>query len=565
MRHTIPFRNWQLSLGLMSVAATGLLLLGCEGIISTPDVSTTPGAATAGGPGTAGIPGQGGTTGMGGVTGAQATGHVSTPVSRLTNQEFVNSAKALLSLPQNAALPDNVEQQLAAEPVVRGLTNDSNNQQLTQGALAGYLAFADALTNTFLKDVKTTADLAARLKCSELGGSAGDLASCTRNFAKSLVPRAYRRDATEAELLQVAGLITRVDAIIAELKAAPDALSSHVLRVKTVIRQLLLSPNFLLLVERGVVDGSAQPLAPKRLSSFEIASRLAYFATASAPDNALLDAARQNQLGDPQVRFDQAQRLLNSQTGTDQFTNTLKNWLAIDPDAASTEDQRALTEFLGKWFSEQKPFSDFYQGTVTVEHVDKTQSQEPFGVLGARAFITSHSSFPTPGFIKRGIFVVESLLCGTLPDEIPSGAITGSGGTEVEVFQNHARQPCASCHRVFDNYGAALQQFDTETGLYDPKDQKLGTDFQLPDLNGISGTVSNVADLGKVFGASKRAPDCMADLWYRHTMRRGLSELQGDRATLDKLVGAWVATGNTSLKSLLGVIVKSEDFVTLVP
>jgi hypothetical protein len=379
------------------------------------------------------------------------------------------------------------------------------------------------------------------------------------------VPRAYRRDVTEHELLEVAGLVDRVDAIIAELSGDAGALSSHVLRIKTVVRQLLLSPHFLLLVERGVDNGNGSPLAPKQLTPFEIASRLSYFATASLPDDALLEAARQGHLADPQVRLEHAQRLLNSDTGRAQFTSTLKNWLAINPEVASEDDLGALMAFLSQWYATEKPFSEFYQGLVSVKHVDETESQQPFGVLGMRAFITSHSAFPTPGFINRGVFVAESLLCGTLPDDVPAGAIDGAGGTEREVFDGHASQPCASCHRVFDNYGAAFQKFDTETGLYNPNDQKLGSGFEIYDLGGISGTVNDVADLGRVFAASARAPDCMAELWYRHAMRRGFIGPQGDRETLDALVGAWMGTGNTSMKSLLSVIVTADDFIELVP
>lgn len=564
MSNTIRYRKWSGSSGLTCAATAAFLLLGCEAKIFSDNVGVT-GVSPQGGPGGAGGPGQTGSGISGSNGGLEASDRLATPVARLTNQEFINSAKALLRLPQDVQLPDDAEKRLAAEPMARGLTNDANNQQLTQVALAGYSTFADALTDKFLEGVKTNDDLAARLRCSELGASAGDLAACTRSFAKSLVPRAYRRDVSEQELSEVAGLIDRVDAIIVGLSKDSSALASHVLRIKTVVRQLLLSPHFLLLVERGVDDASGNQSAPKRLTSFELATRLAYFATASLPDDALLDAARQGKLADPQARLEQAQRLLNSETGRARFVSTLKDWLSISPEAASADDIRVLTDFLGKWFSEEKPFSDLYQGAVTVNHVDGTKSEQPFGVLGLRAFIMSHSSFPTPGFINRGVFVVESLLCGTLPGDVPAGAIDGAGGTEREVFDGHARQPCASCHRMFDNYGAAFQKFDTESGLYDPTDQKLGTGFQVYDLGGISGIANDVADLGRLFGTSARAPDCVAELWYRHALRRGFMGPEGDRATLDGLVGAWLATGNTSMKSLLSVIVTSDEFVTLVP
>ncbi len=391
------------------------------------------------------------------------------------------------------------------------------------------------------------------------------MGSCIRSFMKGLVPRAYRRDVTAAELAEVEGLIDSVDDVLSDLSEETESLSSHLLRLRTGIRQLLISPHFLLMIEHGEQATEPDSQAPRRLSGFEIATRLSYFATASSPDEELLEAARQGELVDPEVRLEQMTRLLESETGRQHFTRTLANWLGVNPEVASSEEITALNEFINAWFLEEQPFSEFYQGMVTVKHVDETTSEEPFGVLGTGAFIASHSTYPTPAFITRGVFVVESLLCGQLPDDVPAAAIDGAEATELEIFENHAKQPCATCHVAFDSYGAAFQQFDTETGLYDPDDDKLGGGFELYEFEGIAGTVSNLSDLGEAFGTSSRAPDCMAELWYRHAVRRGFNAAEGDREALDAVVGAWTDTGDTSMKSLLRVIVASDDFMTLVP
>lgn len=542
---------------LAPAVATAMFLIACEARLGTTgDASRS--NESSGDSTNAGSLGSGDPINIGDTAGPVDT---STPLARLTNGELINSARALLRLPQDTQIPEQTEKLLAPEPIVRGLTSDSHSQHLTRVTLAGYTSFANALTDIFLAGVETEEQLAERLSCE---AQADDLDQCVRSFIRGLLPRAYRRDVTKKELSDVDALLDEVNEILADLSEDPGALPSQLLRVKTGILQILLSPDFLLMVERGEPQDQTDPLAPRRLTGFEIATRLSYFATASSPDDELLDVARQGKLTDPEVRLEQADRLLGSRTGEEHFTNILTDWLAINPEETSQDDVDELKQFIAAWFAQEKPFRDFYGGMVTVDHVDETTSEQPFGVLGTAAFINSHSSPPTPGFITRGVFVVESLLCGLLPDDVPAAAIDGADATELEIFENHAKQPCATCHVAFDAYGAAFQHFSTETGLYDPRDNQLGTDFSLYEFEGISGTATDLADLGEVFGESQRAPSCMAELWYRHALRRGFNAQEGDAESLQRLVGAWKDTDNTSMKSLLRVIIGSEDFITLV-
>ena len=131
----------------------------------------------------------------------------------------------------------------------------------------------------------------------------------------------------------------------------------------------------------------------------------------------------------------------------------------------------------------------------------------------------------------RGI--VADLLCGILPNDIPDSTLEGDTVDPVEIFEQHTKQPCATCHQIFDNYGAAMQRFDGTDSLYNPGDDWLGSSFELYPIGDVSGTVSNVADLGQIISASRQAHTCFANLWYRHSMRRNLLESDSSE---DKLV-----------------------------
>ena len=490
--------------------------------------------------------------------------HVPTPLARLTNDEFVNSAAILLGIPADSEHLAAERAKLAAEPNISGLSNDSALQLLTHVGISSYSNVAAAMTDVFLAEVLTLEDLAARIGCAA-GNEGSDLAGCIRDFSAQLLSQAFRREVTDQELSNIDVIIEQVDAALADSDQDLEAFESHVLRLRTLMRYVLLSADFLLLVERGDADLDAAPEAPIPLTSAEIAARLSYFITGTLPDEALMADVREDRLLDPSVRLEHADRLLDTDAGRAQFTKTLTHWLGIDQDIASTADMAVLSTFIDQWYTQAKPFEDLYQAPVAVEHVDGTVTEQPFGILGLRAFVASHSAFPTPSFITRGVFLVERLLCAHLPSDIPAEALDGEEMTPLEVFEQHAKQPCATCHVVFDNYGATFQQFDTETALFDPEATELGDSFELQDLGGVSGVATDVADLGAIMGQSERAPECLAELWYRKAARRSLDANGGDEQALEDLIEDWRGSGDTSMKSLMRSVVASESFAVLFP
>lgn len=555
---------------------TYTIAIGCNGSVGeeTPADGTTPGAlpqATAGAPGTVpGIddpgvtnPAAPGTTAAAPGGGGVAPGpglvpgeigpydRAASPLARLTNDEYFVSAISLLNIPADAPELDDARATMMAEPLVGGLRNDVNGQLLTQLGISGYTNVASAIADVFLAGVSSEADLRGLLNCAN-----GTMSECATLFGQDLMRRAFRRPVTDDELATMQTLVDRYDEA-ASAADNPNSLDAHLIRIKTVVRYTLLSPDFLLIIERGTPTG--------QLNSYEIATRMSYFLFGEAPDDSLIAAAGADLLQDPTARLDHVDRLLESESGRERFGQAMVSWLGIK-DGLEPASVEALSGFIADWFSSGKPLADLYQAPVTVRHTDGTETEEPLGVLGSEAFLASHTSFPTPAFITRGEFVVEELLCFQLPQDIPAEAVESDQRmTDLEVFEEHNKQACATCHRIFDNYGAALNQFDGETGLYEPGPTELGSGFELFNLGGITGVVDGPQDLAAVIGSSERASQCMAELWYRSAMRRSLHPAKDDARIVGELMDVWSASGDTSLKSFLRTVVASEHFVTFVP
>lgn len=482
----------------------------------------------------------------------------SNPLAKLTNAEYVESLRILLDIPRDSAAFAQVLDVLPSEPLENGLRNNALNQTLTQVEVSGLEQVASIAADVFLEAVTNVRGLAARLGCVELG--AADVSPCIVDFGIQLMERAYRRGPSESYKTEVESLLVRLNDVIHTKGMDPVGFNYRMLKLRALITYVALSPEFMLLVERGTADLGDQP---RPLRPYELGSRLSYFLTGAPPDDELLDAAASGALEDPAERIVQVDRLLGTEAGRDVFAEVFIGWLGVDPASDSDEHFAVLDTLVKDWVASDRPFRDFYQAPVEVPHADGTTSTEPFGVLGSQAFVSAHTEYPTPSFITRGVFVFENLLCGTLPSNIPEAAFQEETQTPLEVFEVHAKNPCAACHVLFDNYGAVFQQFDGENSMFDPAVATFGTSFGLAPVGDVSGEVSGLADLGAKLAESEQAANCATKLMYRHATRRSVEPGVGE-AEVARLTAEWLAS-DTSVKSLVRSIVGTEDFARFVP
>jgi len=483
---------------------------------------------------------------------AQPIIEATSPLARLTNEEFVTSALSLLEIDSNNAIEE-AKSAMGAETDISGLRNDASTQLLTQVAVSGYVNMVDTLVDTYLDGVSTVNALLSKYDCDD------SALNCYTTVTTDLASQAFRRELSEQDIADLSAISGSINTAYTEAGLDGNSVEAHLLRFRSAMHYILLSPSYLLLIEEGtdVSDNNGN----ETLSSQEIANRMAFFLTGSLPDSELQAAADANALADADVRSAHADRLLNSALGEKQIASILTAWFAIDEGTTSAAAREAFGAFISSWVSNNEDFSQLYQAPIDVAHLDGSHSSEGLGVLGLEAFVGSHTDYPTPSFITRGTFVVERLLCEKLPDDVPAEANESEGLTPVEVFETHAQEACATCHRVFDNYGAAFQQFDGETSLYVPDNTDFGTSFDLYDIGDVTAEISDVSGLSMELGYSSQAPACMAELWYRHALRRNTSA--NDDAVIDVLISEWQSSGSTDIKSLLRTIVTADIFITL--
>ncbi len=482
---------------------------------------------------------------------------------RITNDEYY-SALIDLVLPENDDRSESLRLiELSEELEVGGLVSAEERQQLSQLAFSRFLEVAKEAANLRLLgdrlDTLSLENFNAFILCSDPSMSHNE---CIRERGLSYIERGFRGQSTASDIDDLDNLLAALDDIPASGNDNQAELERLVLQYQSVVQFIALSPKFVMLVERGIEgndDGLERPL-----TEIEIANRLSFFIAGTPPDEELSNAAANGLLSSPDERLFQASRLISDEASAAGAEKIITSWLGINSLLATEEAIEQTEAFIGDWISERRPFSDLYTSPVSVENADSTVTQEPFGILGLEAVVASHTNDPVPSFINRGEFIVADLLCGQLPEDVPDDAIGDTVEDPVEVFEVHAKEPCATCHVVFDNYGAALQRFDSVTYQYDPTNDWLGTSFELYEIGDINGTVSNVEDLSAKLGASYQAHSCFAELWYRHAVRRDM--LTGtdtaDDAILDSIVEQWMA-GDTSVPSLLELIASHETFSKL--
>ena len=451
---------------------------------------------------------------------------------------------------------------MTEETQVNGLVSDSDYQSMSQLSLDGRALTIDTALGLFLQDVTDLDEMPARFGCED---TESDVEACVDGAAEMWMEMAYRGALSSEDLDLLHNLQTSFNALAEETQAEQgrsfteaERLTWTVLRAKVSLRLIFLSPKFLFHYEPGMPQDSGASSRP--LDSHEIANRLSFFIAASPPDEALLTAAELG-LSEEQARRDQVERLLSTEESVDGVVDTLSLWLGLDADLANEESISEAEAFLRAWVTERRPFADLYTSPVVVAHADGSSSEEPFGLLGLQAVVASNTNPPVPSFINRGEFIVETLVCAELPLDVPDAAMTDVEDP-VAVFEVHAQSACATCHHIFDNYGASLQRFDLDTFLYNPEDDWLGGSFELYPIGDLSGTVSDPAELGQAIASSQQAQRCMAELWFRHAMRRGMLDSGGDEEALNAIVAAW-GESDTSIASLLEIIVAQERFAQL--
>jgi mono/diheme cytochrome c family protein len=267
--------------------------------------------------------------------------------------------------------------------------------------------------------------------------------------------------------------------------------------VELAVQRILASPKFIFRVERD--PEGAQPGGLHQISDLELSSRLSFFLWSSVPDDELLNLASQGKLRgaalDREVR-----RMLNDPRSEALITNFAGQWLHLRnlrnvqpntdlfPDfddnlrqsfrretellfeSVMREDRSVLDlmtadyTFINERLARHYGIPDIYGSRFRrVTLTDETRK----GLLGQGSILalTSHAERTSP--VVRGKWILENILGTPVPPPPPDvpplkPAQEGEKPRTMreQMTEHRANAVCASCHKVMDPIGFALENFD---------------------------------------------------------------------------------------------------------
>jgi hypothetical protein len=299
--------------------------------------------------------------------------------------------------------------------------------------------------------------------------------------------------------------------------------------IRTAVQAILADPEFVFRFER--VPRNAKPGENYRISDLELASRLSYFLWSSAPDDQLLTVATQNRLKDPAVLEQQVKRMLNDPRSETLSTNFARQWLRLqgiqdtipEPtvfpqysrslgesmrrevelffDSMMREDRNLLDLLTADYTFVDEPLAAYYRLPVVLgNRFRRVQLTDPnrFGLLGKSGILLMTSLANRTSPVARGKYVLEVLIGSPPPPPPPAvpklqeASENQKNPTVRERMELHRRQePCASCHKMMDPIGLALENFDA-IGMWRSRDngQAIDTSGMMFDGSKLDGPIS---------------------------------------------------------------------------
>jgi len=322
--------------------------------------------------------------------------------------------------------------------------------------------------------------------------------ACAKQILTTLMRRAYRRPVTAAdwEWVQAFYLEGRREGTFRD-------------GIELGLRRVLASPPFLVRAEREPANIPAGQ--PYRITDLELASRLSFLIWSSIPDDELLDVASQNKLHLTPILEQQVHRMLSDRKADALVENFgdqllyLRNLPATSPDGVYYPDwddelrkgfRRETELLLQSIIQENRSVVDLLTADYTflnerlakhygIPNIYGSQFRRVTlgpdlayrrGLLGQGSVLslTWVQNFRTSP-VKRGVWVLENIL-GTPPPEPPPNVPPledTKGDNKIMTLReqmtlHRKNEPCASCHKLMDPIGFALENFDAD-GKYRTK------------------------------------------------------------------------------------------------
>jgi hypothetical protein len=362
--------------------------------------------------------------------------------------------------------------------------------------------------------------------------------------------------------------------------------------IQQALARILVAPRFIYRTEEQ--PANVAPGAIYRVSDVELASRLSFFLWSSIPDDELLNVATKGRLRDPKEVERQVRRMLADPRSDALITNFAGQWLFlrdlanVQTDAKNFDDnlrqafRRETEMFFGAIVREDRSLLDLIDADFTFvderlarhygipdvrgsyfRRISLDGSSPRRGLLGQGSMLTVTSVSTRTSPVSRGKWILENLL-GTPPPVPPPGVETNldqdAKATKPVTLRGrlelHRANPvCASCHKIMDPMGFALENFDL-VGTWRTLDSgaPIDTSGQLADGTPLRG----VADLRQaLLGRSDAVMKTVTAKLLTYALGRPVD--YADMPTVRAIVRRAAANDNRFSSVLLG-IVESDPF-----
>jgi hypothetical protein len=401
---------------------------------------------------------------------------------------------------------------------------------------------------------------------------------------RPLLRRAFRRPVTDREVSQFTRFIP----------LAMERNDRYERGIQAAVQAMLVSPQFLFRIEEG--QGAARD-GSRMLSDHELATRLSYFLWSSMPDDELFAVADAGTLHRDEILEEQVLRMLADPKSDALIENFAAQWLALRklfteevapdpmlfPDFSSKLRQDMATEtrmFFGAILREDRPITDLLDGQFTflndrlaklygipdVEGEDFRRVELKDGRrrgLLTHASILTLTSYPNrTSPVKRGEWILANLLGDKPPD--PPPVVPGLEETQKanpklplrKQLEIHRADPgCASCHKVMDELGFGLENYDA-IGQWRDREGEFEIDSAgvLPSGEIFRGAVELTAILR---GREQEFARCFSEKLLTFALGRGLEYF--DKCAIDGIVDGMRRKDQRISACILG-IVRSAPF-----
>ena len=490
------------------------------------------------------------------------------PLRRLTNFEYRNTLADLLG---DRALVEAATASLLSEPESSGFRNGAEMLGISPLLAQTYLDVAVRLSQAI-------PDIPELVPCDV--DSVSNTETCARRFVEQFGRRVYRRALTQEEVGAYAQLYAEAVSETGSFRSAIEWLGAA----------MLTSTPFLFRVELPSRGDQAEPIG-----GFEAASRLSYLLWQSAPDEALLDAAEQGQLNDPEQLASQVARMLRDPKAF-RIYEFFEQWLDLDELASITRDVKHYPElepnliallaaesqaFIGDLLAQEGTFQDLVAGQFTfanralashyglndVPSGSEFQRVEAPGRLGVltQAMLLIHDRPDRSSIVRRGVKLRTDLLClppPPPPEDVdltlpaPDGSVS-----QRERLEKHREDPaCAGCHALVDPIGSLFEQFDAlgRPRTTDELGHPVQTTASVVGAGDLDGTYEDALDFANALATSRTARDCFVQQAFRFFF--GRKPTTADAESIESLKQSFARRGYRLVDLIVG-LTRTEQFL----